>query len=138
VNRGVNKTQLDEPEKKGKMTKATPIRLDVLISEGMKSKLDELSKETTLEPAAVARMLLSFALKFANPFELDKADNTRGGKAGAKYPVHLSMRATPEIMEKLKTFLEADEHKQSVVIKLLLDWSLKNLGNFTLADWLNK
>ena len=138
MNRGIDKTVLDEPEIKGKNTKANPIRVDVLITRRMDESISEISEAMKIEKAAAVRMLMWFAMRFASQVELTGMTNRRSSDAETQSTQRLDTRITQEMLDEIETLMKIENVKKSRVIKRYIEWALANIGKYTIGDWLEK
>ena len=138
MNRGINKVALDTPEKKGKGTKANPIRVDVLVTRPMEERIAEISEAMKIEKAATVRMLLWFGMRFASPFDITELKNQKKVKADGLSTQRLDTRITQEMLDKIEMLMEAEQLSKSSVVKMLIEWALSNINNYTIGDWLTK
>ncbi|MCL1996815.1 MAG: hypothetical protein FWG63_11460 [Defluviitaleaceae bacterium] len=148
--RGINKVDIEEnAENKypSKKQKASPIRLELLVSTETDRQIVELAQATSVEKTAVVRMLMWFAIRLATKEELvafaaqkGYLENTQGkNKNNKKLTSPTSTRITAEMDAHIKELIELMDMKkkiQSNAIRTLLEWALENLGNYTLADLL--
>jgi len=138
MNRGINKETLETPEIKGKSTKANPIRVDVLVTRQMQERIVEISEAMKIEKAATVRMLLWFAMRFAPPSGLTGLTNERSFDADTQSTQRLDTRITQEMLDEIESLMQMAKVSKSRVIKSLLEWTLTNIGKYTIEDWLSK
>lgn len=133
MNRGLSKENIEQPERKGKITKSNSNRIDMWISVEMDARITQIAEAMKLEKATAVRMLLWFGLRFSSPLEL--FEKTSFDKH--PYPKRLDTRITQEMLEKIEELVRANGSSKSKVSKELLDWALDNIGRYTIEDWLN-
>jgi len=138
MNRGIEKETLEKPEVKGKNTKANPIRVDVLVQDKTEADIIKISEAMKIEKAAIVRMLIWFAMRFAPPVELSKIASEQHFNYGSQSVNRLDTRITQEMLDEIENLMKADKLSKSKVIKVLLYWALANIGSYTIADWLSK
>ena len=135
MNRGINKETIEETKQKGKNTKANPIRVDLLVSRKMDGQINEVVQALLIEKAAVVRMLLWFALRFAQPSEIA---GKQSYKADGQAVKRLDTRITQDMLDSIEKLTALEKRAKSSVIKMLLYWALANIGNYTIEDMLIK
>ena len=136
MNRGINKETLEEPKQKGKITRANPIRVDVLVSHEIEAQITNVSQALKIEKATTVRMLLWFGLRFSPRNELSKIAAEQNFSYGSQSVNRLDTRITQEMLDRLTELMESENMSKSGIIKTLLFWALANLGNYTFADML--
>jgi hypothetical protein len=138
VNRGINKEALTDSEVKGKNTRANPIRIDVLVPNQTETQITEISEAMKIEKAAIVRMLIWFALRFAPPLELAEIADKKSFKTDGVSDNRLDTRITQEMLDEIENLMKVGKHSKSSAVKTLLYWALANINNYTIGDWLSK
>ena len=138
MNRGINKETLDAPEQKGKNTRSNPIRVDVLVSHDMETRIMEISETLKVEKAAIVRMLLWFGLRFAPRGDITVIAKERNFSYGSQSVNRLDTRITEEMRDMIAEHMEREKMSKSGIIKTLLFWALANIGSYTIGDMLPK
>lgn len=138
MNRGINKETLDASEQKGKSTRANPIRVDVLVSSEIETRITEISEALKVEKAAIVRMLLWFGLRFAPQSAIATIANEQNFSYGSQSVNRLDTRITEEMRDMVAKLMEHEKMSKSGIIKTLLFWALTNIGSYTIEDMLSK
>jgi len=120
---------------KARPIKAEVVRLIVLITEDMDKRINEISEAMSLEKAATARMLLNFAVRFADPFDL----TSPGIEAHFKnvQTISISTRITQETFNKIEDIVKAEGSNKSAVTKRMLAWALDNIVRYSIGEWVD-
>jgi len=138
MNRGINKETLENPDIKGKNTKANPIRVDVMVTHHMEAAVTEISEAMKIEKAATVRMLIWFAMRFASPVELTGMTNERSFDTDTQSTQRLDTRITQDMLDEIEYLMKIEKVKKSRVIKRYIEWSLANIHKYTIADFLER
>ena len=138
MNRGIDKETLEKPTQKGKVTRANPIRVDVLVPNATAERIFQISETMKIEKAATVRMLMWFGMRFALPVELARITSEKNFKTEGQSVKRLDTRITQEMLDTIENLMKVEKLSKSKVIRILLYWALANIGNYTIEDWLSK
>lgn len=132
MNRGIDKKAIEKPVLKGKISRANPIRVDVLVPIKTDERISEISEAMKIEKAATVRMLIWFSMRFAPPVEISRIASEKNFKTEGQSVHRLDTRITQEMLDGIEALMRTDELSKSGVVKVLLYWALANIGNFTI------